>query len=74
MALAAFEQEGTIDQGETVAMAWAEQGDFEQALTWQRRVLGQLGGGESLARVSQIRQRLALYENQQPCRAPWKDN
>jgi hypothetical protein len=74
LALAAYEEGGTVDEGETVAMAWAEAGDFEQALTWQRRMLAQVGAGEPLARVGQIRRRLALYENGQPCRAPWKED
>jgi tetratricopeptide (TPR) repeat protein len=74
LALAAYEEGGTVDQGETVAMAWAEAGDFEQALAWQRRMLGRIGGGESLERVAEIRHRLALYESEQPCRAPWRED
>jgi tetratricopeptide (TPR) repeat protein len=74
LALAAYEEGGTVDQGETVAMAWAEAGDFDQALTWQRRMLGQVEGRESPERVAQLRHRLALYESGQPCRAPWKED
>jgi tetratricopeptide (TPR) repeat protein len=74
LALAAYEEGGTVDEGETVAMAWAEAGDFEQALDWQRRMLARVGAGESLERVGQIRHRLALYESGQPCRAPWKED
>ena len=56
---------------ETVAMALAELGRFEEAVAWQRRLIREAersGGGDLLVR---LQSRLALYERQQPCRAPW---
>ena len=71
MALALYQRQPTVDYGETIAMALAELGRFEEAIGRQRRLIGEMsarGDGETLARAQE---RLALYESEQPCRAPW---
>jgi len=67
-----MQAERTLDHAETLAMAFAEMGRFEEAIRWQREVLSQ----EEKIRgtVSRQRQeRLELYERGEPVRAPWQD-
>jgi tetratricopeptide (TPR) repeat protein len=62
-----------LEEAQTLAMAYAEVGRFEEAVALQRRVVGELqrlGHGREAERA---RRRLERYENGQPCRAPWKD-
>jgi tetratricopeptide (TPR) repeat protein len=63
----------TPELGETLAMAFAELGQFEQAVALQRDLLR----SAERAGLTSVRARLArnlqLYENRQPCRTPWTD-
>ena len=54
---------------ETAAMALAEQGRFEEAVTWQRRLIQEAERAPAL--LPRLRERLAAYERGEPCRAPW---
>ena len=73
----AHELSGTVrsvEIGETIAMALAELGRFEEAVEWQRAARDEslrLGGGER-ARV--LASNLALYEDRRPCRRPWPED
>jgi tetratricopeptide (TPR) repeat protein len=61
----------TLDLGETLAMALAEQGQFADAVAIQRGVLDaarQAGFASEAARMAANLQR---YERRQPCREPW---
>jgi tetratricopeptide (TPR) repeat protein len=61
----------TLDLGETLAMALAEQGQFADAVSIQRGVLDaarQAGFAQEAARMAANLQR---YERRQPCREPW---
>ncbi len=71
LARRAMEGQPGIEHAETVAMALAELGRFEEAASWQRRVLAEAGraGGPSPA----MRRRLERYERGEPCRSPWRD-
>lgn len=51
---------------ETVAMAYAETGSFEEAVDWQRRVIAQLDPGPAAERAQA---RLDLYQAGEPFRA-----
>ena len=63
----------TLDHAETLAMALAEVGRFEEALQWQRRVLSQEAAVEGTN--SATRQgRAELYEQRRPVRAPWRED
>jgi len=62
-----------LDQAETIAMALAETGNFDKAAALQRTVIENLEN-EDPARVAILRETLALYEKQQPCRRPWRDD
>ncbi len=72
LARRALDREPALEHAETVAMALAELGRFDEAVAWQRRVLTEAAraGGPSPA----MRRRLALYERGEPCRSPWRDD
>jgi len=68
-----FDESPDAESAETVAMAWAESGDFEAAVRWQEKAARLLSDGATEARLSKARQRLARYQSRLPCRAPWHD-
>jgi len=61
----------TIDLGETMAMTLAELGEFTQAASIQRELIGAADAAELPGLVDRLRVNLALYERNQPCRTPW---
>jgi Tfp pilus assembly protein PilF len=65
-----LEQRQTLDLGETMAMALAELGRFDQAASFQREVMAaaQKGGHQEL--LKHLARNLELYERRQPCRTP----
>jgi tetratricopeptide (TPR) repeat protein len=66
-----MQQERSPSTGETMAMALAEVGRFDEAAGWQRDVLRaaqQAGRAEMIPRLTA---NLRLYERKQPCREPW---
>lgn len=73
LALQVFGEQKNLAHAETVAMAYAEIGDFDQAIAWQQRVLDRAGPGSPPELVARARQRLALYQAGQPVREPWRD-
>jgi tetratricopeptide (TPR) repeat protein len=65
------QQVKTTDVGETLAMAFAETGDYTNAVNVQKDVMAaaaRAGLGESVARMGE---NLRRYERRQPCRTPW---
>ena len=64
----------TPELDETMAMAYAETGDYRQATAWQREALA---AGEQAARERDVRQAMAenlrLFERGEPARIPWRD-
>ena len=67
-----FDLAANADHAETLAMAWAEIGNFTEAVRWQERALSLLPDGGDGASTEAARQRLEQYRNQQACREPWK--
>ena len=65
-----LKQQQTLDLGETMAMALAGAGQFEQAAAFQREVMtaARKAGGEEAARP--LLENLELYQRHQPCRTP----
>jgi len=63
----------STDLGETMAMAAAESGNFDQAVDVQRQVLAAAGRAGLADAVRRMRDNLRLYERRQPCRTPWTD-
>ena len=69
LAQSVVDEQPALDHLETLAMALAEAGRFDDAVSWQQRALErerQAAGGNSPQRLD----RLALYQARQPLRAP----
>jgi tetratricopeptide (TPR) repeat protein len=64
----------SLDLRETMAMALAESGQYEQAVTWQRDAIAgaEQGGRHDLAVA--MTENLRLFERQKPSRLPWRDD
>ena len=63
----------TIELAQTMAMALAEAGRFDEAVRWQKEAISaaaQAGRTDLTARLSE---NLGRYERGQPCRTPWPD-
>ena len=71
LAQEAFASRPTLNGAETVAMAYAELGQYEAAVRWQQAALvsAQIAGRTEVAQ--QVQKRLDLYEERRPCREPW---
>jgi tetratricopeptide (TPR) repeat protein len=68
-----LQNQRTLELMQTMAMALAEVGRFEDAVRWQREAIsaaGQSGRTDLTARLSE---NLGRYEQRQPCRTPWPD-
>ena len=61
----------TIDLGETMAMTLAELGEFTQAASIQRELIGAAEAAQLPALAGRLRVNLELYERNEPCRTPW---
>ena len=71
LAQAVFSDRNSPPHAETVAMAFAEVGDFDQAVHWQSELVR---GAEQAGRddlLPRARQYLERYRAHQPCRDPW---
>ena len=64
----------TTDMGETLAMAYAEVGNFSQAASIQRELLAAASRAGLNADVRRMNVNLRLYERGQACRTPWQAN
>ena len=62
------------DLGEAMAMAMAETGRYQEAVTWQHEAMAvaERAGRADLSR--RMAENLKLYEHLQPCRRPWRDD
>jgi len=69
-----FKGPRTTALGETVAMALAEYGDFQQAIAIQRDVIAAARRDRLTPQLPRMEQNLALYERHQPSRTPWGDD
>jgi tetratricopeptide (TPR) repeat protein len=59
---------------ETMAMALAERGRFEEALRWQSEALDLARRSRRPDLVPHLTANLRLYEGRRPCRTPWTDD
>ncbi len=66
-----FSQQQTLEHAETIAMALAELGRFEEATQWQRDIVGRAEGAPQGMKAA-LERRLAQYERGEPVRAPWR--
>jgi tetratricopeptide (TPR) repeat protein len=64
----------TTEVGETLAMAYAELGQFSEAAGIQRDILAAASRAGFNADVRRMTANLRLYERGQACRTPWQPN
>ena len=64
----------TLDLGETLAMALAEQGKFADAVAIQQGVLDAARRAGFASEATRMAANLQRYERGQPCREPWSDD
>ena len=64
----------TTSVAETMAMALAELGRFAEAAEWQRLAMSVAVGAGHHDAAQRMAANLALYQRQQPCRTPWRDD
>jgi len=69
-----FKGTKTTALGETLAMALAEVGQYEQAAQIQRGVLDAARRAGLQSEAREMAANLRLYEQRQPCRTPWADD
>jgi tetratricopeptide (TPR) repeat protein len=69
-----FKGQRTTILGETIAMALAEYGDFQQAVMIQRDVMAAAEHAGLTAQLARMKRNLDLYERHQPCRTPFADD
>jgi len=69
-----FKGTKTTALGETLAMALAEVGQYEQAVQIQRGVLDAARRAGLQSEAREMAANLRLYEQRQPCRTPWADD
>jgi tetratricopeptide (TPR) repeat protein len=69
-----FKSRKSTDVGETIAMALAELGDYEQAAEIQRDVLAAATRAGLNDAARRMAGNLHLYEHHRPCRMPWTDD
>jgi tetratricopeptide (TPR) repeat protein len=63
----------TLDLGETMAMALAELGEFERAVTVQRDLVTAATRAGLEPTVARMTANLRRYQRRQPCRVPWTE-
>ena len=71
LATEVMESSPGAEHAQTLAMALAELGDFEQAANLQRQVITRIRETGSQEDTTIMQQRLEKFEQQQPVRAPW---
>ena len=73
MAEAVFQADSTLEHAETLAMALAEMGRFDEAIELQTRVVTESERRGQSAVASRASRRLESYQRGEPYRSPWKD-
>ena len=69
-----FRQQRTTEIGETLAMALADLGDFDQAVGIQREVMASATSAGMKPAAARMAVNLRLYQQHQPCRRPWPND
>ena len=71
-----FQGQGGIELEyvETLAMAFAETGQFERAAEMQRAMISDLEQNRRFDLAELLAENLALYQRRQPCRRPWRED
>ena len=64
----------TIAMAETMAMALAETGRFDDAAAWQQDAMRAMSDSKRDDMVRKLSVNLRLYQGRQPCRTPWTND
>jgi len=64
----------TLELGETMAMALAALGRYDEAAAVQRDLLKDARENGLAVAVPRLAKNLARYERGEPCRTPWADD
>jgi tetratricopeptide (TPR) repeat protein len=59
---------------ETMAMAAAEVGRFDEAVRWQQDAIAAATAAAQHDSAARMQENLALYRSSRPCRTPWRDD
>jgi tetratricopeptide (TPR) repeat protein len=68
-----FRAQRDIDTGETMAMALAEVGRYDEAAELQRAMISQLDARGDSQSAQSLRGNLVAYQRHQACRTPWRE-
>jgi tetratricopeptide (TPR) repeat protein len=71
LANALFGRQRSLEHAETLAMALAETGNYEDAKKWQSRAIELAPRHNRSDALPRLKRNLALYESGKPCRTPW---
>jgi tetratricopeptide (TPR) repeat protein len=69
-----LKSQNTLGTAETMAMVFAELGEWMQAVDWQRQTIDAARQAKQPALVARLTANLRLYEQRKPCRVPWADD
>lgn len=69
-----FKGQRTTEIGETLAMALADAGDFDQAVGIQQAIMASASSSGLMPVVARMAANLRLYQQHQPCRRPWPND
>jgi tetratricopeptide (TPR) repeat protein len=69
-----FEGQVSFEHGQTLAMAYAELGQFNRAVALQQALLAAAERDHRVEGLPFLRDNLTRYQNGQPCRIPWPAN
>ena len=64
----------SLAMAETMAMALAETGRFDDAVKWQQDAIAAATAGKRSDLVAKLSVNLRRYQSAQPCRTPWTDD
>ena len=71
---ALMKDQQSLALAETMAMALAEVGRFEEAAGWQRTAIAAAEESGRTDTRATLARNLALYQRREPCRTPWPDD
>jgi tetratricopeptide (TPR) repeat protein len=69
-----LQNQRTLEMLQTMAMALAETGRFEEAVRWQREAMAAAAQTNRHDLDGRLAENLSRYERRLPCRVPWPDN
>jgi len=71
LAQTVFNSHKSIEHAETVAMAFAEGGNYAAAKNWQKQAIEVAKIQNRVDALPRLMKHLALYEERKPCLSPW---